>query len=246
MRPSEQVAAAQTFIILAAPCHFIYSPPEFPSDCLFLSSAGHRPRHQTRAIVAPLDAPNNAKARAAGRLNGASETSGRNKPKTAPTPTYMARLSKPVRVSSFESGSPSKSAATRLAGNEMARMMGAQSSKRGISLLPVRSPMPVRIASGIKVPASTALRSRKMDALLVIHISQLRLSINQRITQAPQHQGCTSRQCRAMSTRRATHTCSCAMTWSRNLSSPRTRPGRPIRRVCRPTDIILGWVAPSA
>src|SRR5262245_10456069 len=44
----------------------------------------------------------------------------------------------------------------------------------------------------------------------------------------------------AMSLRLAIHTSGNCRTWVRNWSSPRARPGRPIVRPWRPTDIILG------
>ena len=58
--------------------------------------------------------------------------------------------------------------------------------------------------------------------------------------------GCCAIQWRAMSTRRQSQTRSCLATWSRKRISAAARPGRPIRRECRPTDIIFGWSAPSA
>ncbi len=47
-------------------------------------------------------------------------------------------------------------------------------------------------------------------------------------------------QCCAISIRRGIHTLSCFSTYSMNRLSDATRPGRPTRRQCSPTDIIFG------
>ncbi len=58
--------------------------------------------------------------------------------------------------------------------------------------------------------------------------------------------GCAACQCRATSMRRHTHTSSWwPTTWSRKRFSRAVRPGRPARRMGRPTGIIFGRVAPS-
>ncbi len=59
-------------------------------------------------------------------------------------------------------------------------------------------------------------------------------------------QGWVASQWRAMSTRLATQTRSWAKTCSMKRLSARIRPGRPTTRQCKPTDIILGAVSPSA
>ena len=56
---------------------------------------------------------------------------------------------------------------------------------------------------------------------------------------------CTRCQWCAMSIRRATHTRSWSRMWSMKRSSAAARPGRPIRRQCRPIDIIFGACTPS-
>src|SRR3954453_15553608 len=59
-------------------------------------------------------------------------------------------------------------------------------------------------------------------------------------------EGWVAIQCRAMSARRHTHTASRLATGARKRARPAARPGWPAIRVCRPTDIIFGALAPSA
>ncbi len=63
---------------------------------------------------------------------------------------------------------------------------------------------------------------------------------------ASPHAGCTRRQCSAMSRPVQIHTRSRPAMWSRKRTSPVIRPGRPISRSCRASDISFGRSAPSA